>query len=103
MWSDIRFDWKGFAPATAALAARAAFKQVRLARQDPEQSGELVERDQPVGVNDVPQRKYEARDDRGPSQFAPEVWDHGRTGVAARRDCTVLMLAAHAPWQDGEQ
>src|SRR5712691_7583873 len=74
-----------------------------LSRHHAEHGGEIVECDQPVGVNDIPERKDETSDDRRPNELTPEPRDHGRAGVGAVGHRPAFLLAAHAPGQHGEQ
>src|ERR1700675_744947 len=68
-----------------------------------EQGGKILDRDQPVGIDDIPERKDEGGDERRPDELASEMRDGGGAGVGSLSHGTGLLLAAYPPWQHREQ
>jgi len=82
----------------ATLGADSA--QISPLTRHAEERGEIVEGDQSISVNEMPDREHDGCDTGGPNQLAFEVRDRRRTGIAAGRDRPLLVLAANAPGQN---
>src|SRR5262245_1208967 len=68
-----------------------------LTRRDTHEPSKIVERDQPIRVDHVPDREHDRRDDGRPDELALEARDRRRAGIAAGRDRPLLLLAANTP------
>ncbi len=68
-----------------------------------EQSGEIVEGDQPISVNDIPDGEDDSGNQGRPDQLALELWDGRCAGIAALHNRPAFLLTAYSPGQHREQ